>query len=166
MRVLALYKGDCQPPIRVPDPRNTVVGRVARRVSPRRQPGSSQPRSAAGDGGDDADGDPVRDLGGESVEVADVVVIHEDVHELAEATVLVEETVGEPGVGMKARCSPDGENETNVTGSKSRSNLGRPGDLTSQTRTQPSLLHEATLKPSREIAVPQTSSWPPSSSTL
>ena len=79
MRVLALYKGDCQP----------AIGALKWRESPRNSD------SAAGNSRNDADGDPVSDLGGQTVEVTHIVIIDEDVDELAEPTVLVEETIGE-----------------------------------------------------------------------
>jgi glycerate kinase len=55
--------------------------------------------SAAGDGGDDAHGLAVGDLGVEAVEIADVVVVDEDVDEAAQRTV-VEQPLGEPGVTL------------------------------------------------------------------
>lgn len=54
--------------------------------------------SAAGDGGDDGDGDAVGDLRLETVEVPHVVVVDEHVHELVESAVVVEQAVGETGV--------------------------------------------------------------------
>jgi glycerate 2-kinase len=55
--------------------------------------------SAAGDGGDDAHGLAVGDLGVEAVEIADVVVVDEDVDEAAQRPV-VEQPLGEPGVTL------------------------------------------------------------------
>ena len=63
----------------------------------RRRQGNRPLRSAAGDGGDDADRLAVGDLGVEAVEVAHVVVVDEHVDELAQVAVLVEQTVLEAG---------------------------------------------------------------------
>ena len=79
MRVLALYKGDCQP----------AIGARRQREGPRNSD------SAAGNSRNDADGDPVGDLGAQTVEVTHIVIIDEDIHELAQPAVLVEETIGE-----------------------------------------------------------------------
>src|SRR6056297_372277 len=54
--------------------------------------------SAAGDGGNDRHGETVVDLGVEAVEVTDVVVVDEHVHELAQVAVLVDQPVTQPGV--------------------------------------------------------------------
>ena len=100
--------------------------------------------SAAGHRGDDRDGLAVGHRRVEPLEEADVVVGHEDVHEAAQAAVVVEQAVGEAGVrrprgsrGPRRRCALDGTSVAppvrvrSVVGTRTvtvmRGSSGRPG---------------------------------------